>query len=203
MSGVRSELLPLPGTRFFPILPPFDRTFLLNGVPLPGKWTLISAKKNWGWLPQQPSQMSGGFVLQGGEPLVTVRFKGEIWDNLDFLQYSNIIRPTLLSTAAFTIGPLTAALSITHPEVNALNVAAVVVYETNPFVQQEGGLWTTELELLQFRPPRVVKKRPDQQVPEAPQAGTFDVPTAVQAEIAQGAVEMNQLSAQNELLKAH
>lgn len=193
--GIREELLPLPGTSQFPVQAPFDRTFVFDGVPVPGKWTLISAKKVFGWKVQMGMALDGGHVYPAGDPLVVVKFKGEFWSSSDFGVYTSISRPALFTKPSVVVGGIAAASSIEHPELAALGVTAVVVLEVNPVIQQEGGLWTTEIEFLQYRPPIPVKPAPKQVIPPGPKGG-FNVPTKTEAEEQTNTATIEALSAQ-------
>ncbi len=161
-----SQFLPL--TTF-----PNVNTFRLGGVGLPGKWTLLSAPKKFGWQIQQGYGLSGAFVFPKGDELVVPKFKGEFWNSNDYLLFQ-AVQKSLLIKGVVALGAISSALGIYHPELARLGVTSVVVGTIGPLIQGKGGLWSIEIEFLQYRPPLPAPPKPKQVIP----TNTAPLPTA-------------------------
>ena len=182
-----------------PLITPFPavNSFTLGQFPMPGKWTLLSADKEFGWQQQQGFGLSGAVVFPKGDPLVVAKFKGEFWAASDYAIFlpirEQILKKPLLSMGA---GPLSLAapLPVDHPELRAMGITQVVLLKTTPVIQEEGGLWTISLELLQYRPPANAPPKPKTVIPDTKPP----VPTAQ----SQYEIEMQKLGAEIEAQKA-
>lgn len=179
------------GYNFFPAV----NSFIIAGYPMPGKWTLLEAPQVFGWQQQKGLGLDGAFVIPTGAELVTAKFKGELWTNqqaVDFrdLRKTLLVHPKRVSGA----GNVVTAYGIDHPELKALGVTSVVVAKLTPLVQEEGGLWTSSLEVLQYRPPLIAPSKPTSSTPDITKV-VFTAPTAVQ-------VEKSDLIARNAALRA-
>ncbi len=152
----------LPVTSF-----PYVDTFTVASIPMPGKWTLTSAQRQFGWQVQQGYGLDGAFVIPTGNKLVVAKFRGEFWAPAQFAIYKEV-RKRLLDRGVLTVGGLAAALGIHHPELKALGVANVVVLEVNPVIDQGGGHWTTTVDFLQYRPPLLALPKPALVIPDVP-----------------------------------
>ncbi len=149
-----------------PITPfPIVNSFTIASIPMPGKWTLMQAPRMFGWQIQMGYGLDGAFVLPKGDPLVVAKFKGEFWDAFDFAIYKEV-RKKLLDRGAISLGGIAAALGIHHPELKALGVTDVVVLQVDPCIQSRTGLWTTEVHLLQYRPPKPAIPKPAIKIPD-------------------------------------
>lgn len=139
---------------------PIVDNFSVANILLPGKWTLLSATKKFGWRIVQQLGFSGAVVYPKGDELITAKFRGEFWTTIDFLTFK-ILRKTLLQKPAIgKEGVISAALGINHPELAAMGMDACVVLSVGPLLQSDGGLWNIELEFLQYRPPVVAIGKP-------------------------------------------
>lgn len=193
--AVADAVAPDPTVTFFPAV----NTFSLAGSTLPGKWTLLSAVKKFGWQVQKGYGLSGAFIFPTGDELVVARFRGEFWASDDWLSYSTLIRKPLFNTGSFAVGGTSRisakAMGIDHPELKALGVTAVTITEIGVGIQEEGGLWTTELEFIQFRPP----------VPAPPPTKTVIPDVQKPAPVAQDAqdVELQNLTKNLKALTGH
>lgn len=161
---------PLGPTTFFPYpAQPVGSpdSIFLSGFVLPGKWTLLSADKIYGWQINQATGLSGATVSPKGDPLVVARFKCEIWDEIDMSLFKTF-RKQFFSKGSFSLpgGLFTAGMGISHPELKALGVTTVVVQKVAPLIDEGGGLWVTEVEFLEYRPPVKVQKKPTQKTPD-------------------------------------
>ncbi len=160
---------PLGPVTSFPVVD----TFTIASIRMPGKWTLLDAKKKFGWQIQQGYGLSGAFVFPKGDELIVPKFRGEFWDSGDFFAYKQV-QKRLLVKGLVTLGILAAALGIDHPELKALGVTSVVVLELGPAIQAEGGLWVVTVDFLQYRAPLPVPPKPKTVIPDV----TPPVPTA-------------------------
>lgn len=153
-----------PTITFFPAV----NTFSIAGTILPGKWTLQGTAKKFGWQVQKGYGLSGAFLFPTGDELVVAQFRGEFWATEDWQIYRDQVRKPLLATGSFVVGGTVSskAMGIDHPELKALGVTAVVVTEVGAGIQEDGGLWVTELEFTQFRPPIVAPPKPKTVIPD-------------------------------------
>lgn len=162
-NGVASAVGPLPQVTAFPAV----NTFTIAGSRMPGKWTLTSADKQFGWQIQQGYGLSGAVVFPKGDELVIPKFKGEFWAQADCLIFKQI-RSTLLVKPAITPGGFlsVAALGIDHPELKALGVVSVVVGKVTPLIDEGAGLWTCTIDFLQYRAPQKAPPIPTLVIPD-------------------------------------
>jgi hypothetical protein len=179
----------IPGITQFPSVD----SFRLAGVDMPGKWTLLDARKQFGWQIQMGYGLSGAQVFPIGDKLVVAKFRGEFWTSPDYALY-RLLRSKFLKKPVITIGGLfsATALSIKHPELYALGVEGVVVLEVSATIQEEGGLWVAHVDFLQYRPPVLAVPKPKQVIPDvAPTTPTAK--TAQEIEQAKLAAQINEL----------
>ncbi len=150
---------------------PMVDTITLGGFVVPGKCTLLSAKKEFGWLQKYAYGLQQGFLFPAPDKLITARFKIEIWTSEQFTAFDTL-RKLYLTKAIFVAGPTSLAIGIDHPELKRLGVTDVVVLEANPLIQAEAGLWSTEIAFLQWFPFEVVlvKENPKTSIPDVPVA---------------------------------
>lgn len=187
--GLSTAVSPAPFTSAFPLV----NTFILSGAPMPGKWTLVSAPKVFGWQIQQGYGLSGAVVFPKGDELVKPKFRGEFFAQSDFLLFQQL-RKRLLNKGTISLGVISVAHGISHPELEALGVTSVVVLTINPLVDEGGGFWTTEIEFLQYRKPSPVPPKPDQSTPAVPNTNVNAV-TAQQAELQKLSAQVNSAKA--------
>jgi hypothetical protein len=145
---------------------PAADTFTIAAFKMPGKWTLLDAPKVFGWEIRQGFGLSGAVVVPRGDPLVIAKFRGEMWEPADYALYKEI-RRAILVKPVFSLGGalLTAAMGISHPELNALGVKSVVMWEIRPTIQEDTGLWVAHVDFLQYRPPVRAEKQPKVEIP--------------------------------------
>jgi hypothetical protein len=160
--GLSDAAGPNPLVTSFPAV----NTFTIASFTMPGKWTLLSATKVFGWQIQQGVALNGATLNPVGDPPVTAKFRGEMWEPAQFALFKEI-RKQILSTAVFTMGGglLTAAMGIDHPELNAMGVSAVVMKEMEPAIQEDGGLWVAHVDFLQYRRPSPALPKPKVTIP--------------------------------------
>lgn len=147
---------------------PSVNTFTIIGYTMPGKWTLESADKQFGWQIQQAYAFSGAVVFPKGDELVVPKFRGQLWADSQAISFREI-RKRLLVKPTYKGGssPIIQALGIDHPELKVLGVTAVVVGKISPLIDKGGGLWETSIEFIQYRPPKAVDPPPSQVIPDA------------------------------------
>jgi hypothetical protein len=184
--AVSSAISPSPLFTAFPVV----NTITLSGTTMPGKWTLISAAKKFGWEIRKGYGLSGAFVFPTGDNLVCPEFRVEFWANSDMLRYKTA-RKVLLTKASISLGLTAMALGIGHPELTALGVSSVVVGTAYPVIQEGAGLWTTKVEFIQYRPPVIAPPKPQGSTPDAATAP----PIALNATQAENIKLANELTA--------
>ena len=191
-----SQALTAPTITAFPSV----TTISLAGQSMNGKWTLIRAPKKFGWQIQQGYGLSGAYLFPKGDELVMPRFRVEFWASNDYFLFRQqrktlLKKPTVSQLSALLSGTANQAtaqsyaLGLDHPELKDMGVTAVVVGEINPTIQEEGGLWATEVEFIQFRPFVLPPKPPQSAIPDKP----------VQVEPAQSAQEVEAAKLTSEL----
>jgi len=179
-SRIREEVGPNPAITYFPAV----ITFGLAGLIMPGKWTLTSADKQFGWQIQQGYGLSGAFVFPAGEKLITPKFKGEIWRNLDAQSFREIRKVLLKKPAFIGNGSMAVkALGIDHPELNEMGCTSVVIASIGALIQRGGGMWETEIELIQYRAPQLAPNKPDQTIPGVTTNPPITALTAAEVEL--------------------
>lgn len=176
-------------TTAFPYSGDDSNPLRIAGYNMPGKWTLLEAKKKFGWQIQKGYATSGAVVYPIGDDLVVAKFRGEFWDDGDFSLYK-LIRTRLLDKGVITIGglPTASAMGISHPELKAMGVESVVVLELGAATMADGGLWVVSMDLLQYRKPIPAPPKPARTTPDVPSP----IPTALNAR----QVEIQKLTAQ-------
>lgn len=146
---------------------PAQDTISLNGIEMPGQWILQPTSKVYGWQIQQGFALSGATVFPKGDELVVAPFLVKIWDPDDFFIF-DIARTQLLKKAVFSVGGVASyALGISHKELNALGVTAVVVRKTPAMTNNGRGLWSGTVEFLQYRKPIPALSKPNAAIPGA------------------------------------
>jgi hypothetical protein len=183
--------LPLP-TQF-----PAVDTITIAGVQPVGKWTLTRASKVYGWQIQKGYALSGATVFPIGDELVKPRFLVELWDGAVQWPAFRLFRSKFLKKALVSVGGAAPsyALGIDHPELKDLGVTSVVVLEINPVLNDGYGLWSTEIEFLQYRKPQPALSKPLAAIPDA----APPVPTAqnnAERELQKAAAQFQSLAGQ-------
>lgn len=165
--GLSDAVQPLPQVTAFPSV----NSITLANFPMPGKWTLLEAKKKFGWQIQKGYGLSGAVVFPTGDELVVAKFKAQFWSHSDFNIFKQL-RKQLLQKPVFSVGGalLTAALGIDHPELKALGVTSVVIGEVGAAIDQGGGDWQVHIDFLQYRPPLPAPPKPKFVVPDVASA---------------------------------
>jgi hypothetical protein len=150
-----------------PGLFPSSDSIVLANILAPGKWTLQSAPKVFGWDIRKGTALSGASVVPSGDELVLADFLVELWDDTQFPLFE-LFRAAYLKKPILGVAgaPVSLALGISHPELKALGVTAVVVKEVSPLVNNGKGLWSCHVKFLQYRKPRPALARPDASIPD-------------------------------------
>lgn len=184
-AGLADELRPDPEVTNFPVV----RTILLGNLVMPGKWTLVSAERVFGWQIQKGTQIAGATIFPIGDELIAPKFRVEIWRSYDYGLYRQM-RKRFLKKPTLTelVSGGAAALRIGHPELNDLGCDAVVVHKVGATKQEKGGLWVAEIEFLQFRAPKLLKSKtptttPGNQNNRPPARTKFELDNEVKAEV--------------------
>lgn len=176
--GMSDAVQPIPFVTAFPAVDSFS----IANIPMPGRWILTDATREFGWQIQMGYGLSGAYVLPKGDPLVVAKFRGEFWATSDYKIYTEI-RKRILQKGVISLGIIAAAMGITHPELAALGVTSVVTLKVHPTIDAGGGLWIAGLEFLQYRPPAPPPPKPKFVIPDAG-VSKPTAQTAQQAELA-------------------
>lgn len=162
-NGLSDAVSPLPQITAFPAV----NTFSLIGITMPGKWTLVSASRKFGWQIQKGYGISGAQVFPTGDELVVAKFKGELWANVDIAVFKEIRKQLFVKPCiAAGGGIVTSAMAISHPELKAMSCSQVVVLEVGALIQEANGLWVQTIDFLEFRPPIKAPKKPTVIIPD-------------------------------------
>lgn len=176
----------------------FPRTnfFLIGGFRSPGKATLVDATKVFGWDQRKGYGLTGAYSVPTGEELVLAKFLIELWDGDDWPLWLAFSKKFFTKPVITVPGGLSSlGLGILHPVLNAppYNVHKVVPARISTMIQDEYGLWSCTVELLEFKPPAPAPARPLATIPDvaAPQPTAQD---AADREIAARGAELAALA---------
>jgi hypothetical protein len=159
--GLSDAVNPTPFASAFPLVD----TFSILNTPMPGKWTLIRAERRFKYQIQAAYGFDYANALPIGADLVEATFKGEFWAQADAAFYRTL-RNTILAKPLINAGFTSFAMGITHPELAALGVTAVVLSKIGILTSDGFGGFETELSFLEYHrptpaPPKVSSAIPD------------------------------------------
>jgi hypothetical protein len=146
---------------------PVSDAITVAGLPAPGKWTLLSATKEYGWQVRQATAMTGATVVPIGDPLPEPEFMVEFFDPRDFLAFK-AFRTAFLKKplVAVTGAPAGLALGIDHPELKELGISSVVVKSITPVLNDSYGVWSCKVKFLKYGKPKPALNKPDAAIPD-------------------------------------
>lgn len=144
-------------------------TIKLGGDTMPGQWILQPTAKEYGWQIQKGWGQAGASVMPVGDELVVATFLVRFHRAHDWAAFQPYRMKYLQKALVQRGGQATYALSIEHPELQALGVVAVVPRKTPVFTNNGKGLWTGTVEFLQFRLAKPMPEQPRAQIPAAPE----------------------------------
>lgn len=144
----------------------------INGVPMPGQWLLTRCPRVYGWQKQQPTFMTGGYLVPTGDPFAEIEYSVRIWESGTAGVFRQLLR-TLLKKPVLSLPgvPASAALGIDDPSLKDVGITQVVVAAVtpliNPLVTSGGrGPWTATVGFIEWRPPVPAQPLPSQAIPD-------------------------------------
>lgn len=143
---------------------PTNNFFILGGARCPGKATLVSATKIYGWEIRKGNALTGATVVPTGDELVEAKFLVEVWSAEDYIGWLQFAAKFLSNAIQKLPGTTSSkAMRILHQQLNGppLNVTEVVAKAVNPLANDGYGLWSGEIVFLQYRRPRAALPRPN------------------------------------------
>lgn len=147
---------------------PGVNTITLGNSILPGQWILLPGAAEFVFQEQQGIGLSGATLRVIGDKLAHAVFLARFWNVADWDAFQPI-RKKYLTRAVYSQGggPGTYTIGIVHPELNFLGVTAVALAKTPWFVNAGKGLWTGQVEFIQYRKPKPALESPDAAIPAA------------------------------------
>jgi hypothetical protein len=173
------------GTNF-----PAADSFTVAGYLMPGKWTLTSADKVFGWQINKAYGLSGATVFPAGDELVVPKFHGEIWADADAAEFKFIRKILLIKPTFIGASGAVNALGIDHPELKIVGVTAVVVQKIGVLTHAGKGKWVADIEFLQYRSPIPAPPIQAQVIPDATQNPPNPAAVAQQVELSAAQIEL-------------
>lgn len=166
---------------------------LLGGVKSPGRATILGAGSPRTWDVRQGYGYSGAVVVFTGDGLAKFDVRIDLWEKSHFSEWARFAK-VALEKAPMGLKPK--AMDIAHPVLNMapLKITSVVVEDVSQFEQDEEGMWSCTIKLLQYRAPKPALGKPLASIPNAPNVA----PTAVDA----AELEIKRLTAQFSALAA-
>lgn len=148
------------------LFPAVDKITIANVEP-PGKWTLLSAPKVYGWVIRKGTALSGATVVPDGDELVLAHFLVELNNDPQYPLFK-VFRAAFLKKALIGVpgAPTALALGIDHPELKEMGCTSVVVKEMTPLTNDGLGLWSCHVKFLQYRRPVPALARPTAAIPD-------------------------------------
>lgn len=160
---------------------------MLGGVQSPGCATITGAGCPRTWDVRQGYGYSGAIVVFTGDGLAKFDVHIDLWLPSHFAEWNRFAKICL---AKAPLGTKPKAMDIAHPLLNMepLKITSVVVEDVSQFEQDEFGLWTCTIKLLQYRAPKPALGKPLAAIPNA----VTKAPTAQDA----AELEIQRLTAQ-------
>ncbi|MBX3218921.1 MAG: hypothetical protein KF795_00295 [Labilithrix sp.] len=159
---------------------------VLGGMKSPGKATITSGALERKWDVREPYGASGGSTVYHGDKIRKCDVLIELWEKEHFAEWERFAKTVLFKK------PGQFALSIDHPVLKLLDITEVQVESVTAFEQDDYGLWSCTIHLLEFRRPKPAIAKPIAAIPNAP----VTIPTAQDA----AELEIQKLRAQFEKL---
>ncbi len=131
---------------------------------------------------REPYGTSGGSTVYHGDEIKHAEVLIELWTKDQFAEWERFARKVLFAKPGKT------ALSVDHPILAAIQFKECQVEKVSAWDQDEEGLWSCSISLLEFKRPKPALSKPLAAIPNAPKV----VPTAQDA----ADLEIQKLSAQ-------
>lgn len=166
---------------------PYADTIQLGVAVSPGRCTILSASRENKWDVREPYGATGGTTTFHGQKIAKVSIRIDLW------LPEQIPLWDLFAKAALEVSRTKLALKVTHPTLNAspLNIKEVSIESVGALLQDEDGMWSAEIQLLEYKPPMPIVAKPRAAIPNGAKAP----PTAADEAEAQIAALITQVQA--------
>jgi hypothetical protein len=153
-------------------LPPEQDYIILGGMTSPGRAMPIGAGSPRRWDTPPGYGLEGSFSVYLGDKLPAFDVIIDIWKKEQWAEW-NVFAKAVLGKPKSRFAP---GLDIKHPLVNRapLNIKSVIVEDVTQFEQDETGLWTCRIKLVEWRKAKPALSKPIATIPNA----AAPVPTA-------------------------
>lgn len=144
-------------------------TIIVGGFVLPGRWD-VEARRMWKWAYAIPAGFDGVSFTSVQTPPAEIKATGTFWTDEQwtlFKQFDSQIFKKPAKTLGLLGGATLAsfALGVTHPELERLDITAVLVEEVKSLRQTAGGLWVGEVTMLEWRKGKPLPQPPKTKIP--------------------------------------
>ncbi len=161
---------------------PTQDFIILGGEKSPGKATVSSAAFTRKYDVREPYGTTGGSTVYHGDEIKHAEVLIELWDKSQFSEWERFAKKVLFAKPGKT------ALSIDHPILAAIQFKECQVEGVTAWDEDDEGLWSCTIKLLEFKRPKPALSKPLAAIPNAPKIA----PTAQDA----ADLEIQKLSAQ-------
>lgn len=155
---------------------------VLGGKKSPGKATITSGAFERKYDVREPYGAIGGSTVYHGEKIKGADVLFELWTKDQFAEWNAFSKDVLFKKPGLT------AMSVDHPVLKLIQLTEVQVESVSAFEQDDFGLWSCTVRLLEFKRPQQALAKPLAAIPNAPKI----TPTATDA----ADLEIQKLTAQ-------
>lgn len=135
---------------------------VLGGMKSPGRATIVSAAFERKYDVREPYGAIGGSTIYHGEKIKSAEVLIELWEKSHFADWALFARAVLFKK------PGKVAMSVDHPVLRLIQLTEVQVEKVSAFTQDEEGMWSCTITLLEFKPPMAALSKPLAAIPNAP-----------------------------------
>jgi hypothetical protein len=124
-------------------------TVSIGGVPSPGICKLSGFKREFGWQQKRGKGARGSTVTLNEYPAAEGKITFQLWTSDHFQQWADF-------RALFKYDPIkktVSAVDIYHPSLADIDVTSVVCKDIGAIEHQGEGLFTIEVNLIEYNPP--------------------------------------------------
>jgi hypothetical protein len=140
---------------------PTQDFIVLGGERSPGKATITSGAFTRKYDVREPYGASGGSTVYQGDEIKRASVLIELWDKDQYAEWTRFARKVLLAKVQKT------ALTVDHPVLEAIQFKECQVESVSAFDQDDEGLWSCTIGLLEFKRPKPALSKPLQAIPNA------------------------------------
>lgn len=162
---------------------PAQDYIVLGGLPSPGRATPVGLGSPRVIDVQKPNLASGATCRFVGNDVCHFSVMIDVWDDLDFPIFYAWAKLCLAKTPP---GVTAVALAIHHPQINndPTNIHSVMIEDVLDLGQDETGMWTWEIKLVEFRLPQPIPPLPPLLMPDVEAPGPVKAEDVAESQMA-------------------